>query len=240
MDPFPSADPDARFLFRAGGLALLLALLLAPAEVLIGLLPGVNGILARTVSVTDWFALCGQHWFLALRSLGLLNLAGAFLLVPAVLALWRALRGQGGALLHYGVALCFLGIAVYLASSRALPFLALSRDYAHAATEAERTLLAAAGAALLAEARNRSGLALIELGCLLVSASMLRGRLFPRAAAWTGIAANAAMIAVETLLWIEGRLTPHGMVLAAAGGLLLISWYLLTGLRLLRLGSAQR
>jgi hypothetical protein len=45
---------------------------------------------------------------------------------------------------------------------------------------------------------------------------------------------------VEIILAIERRLPGVGMVMAAGGGLSIMTWYLLTGKRLLQLGASLK
>jgi hypothetical protein len=233
-DTAPRVDSSSQNLYVIGGIAALLALALAPAEVIIGLLPGVQDRLVHTVTVVDWFSLFQDHPFLALRSLGLLNMIGAVLLIPAVLAICFAYKrvGQTCTLL-LGTALFFVGISVYLAGNRAFPMLLLSHQYAIAATEAQRSVLIAAGQALLVEAENRTGILLIEFAFLVISAAMLNSRIFSMATARAGILGNVLMMILETAF-----MPPHGtgMVIAAAGGFSVMTWYFLTGRRLLELG----
>jgi hypothetical protein len=123
----------------------------ALAEIVIGFLPGVARLTQRTVTVIDWFTLLQSHWFLGLRNLGLLNIIGAALLAPTFFAIYSALRRDNEAYGAFGTILFFVGVAVYLASNRAFSMLSLSGQYASATTDAQRSLLIAAGQAMLAE-----------------------------------------------------------------------------------------
>jgi hypothetical protein len=67
----------------------------------------------------------------------IVNLVGAALLVPTILAVYSALRRSNEAFGALGAMVFFMDIAVYIASSRALPMLSLSRQYAAAATDAQ-------------------------------------------------------------------------------------------------------
>jgi hypothetical protein len=226
------ADSSSKNLCVLGGIAALLAIALAPAEVIISLLPGVEDTLARTVTVVDWFTLFQNHPFLALRNLGLLNMIGAVLLIPTVLAIYFALKRVPQAYALLGAVLFFVGISVYLAGSRAFPMLLLSHQYAIAATEARRSVLVAAGQALLVEAQSRTGILLIEFALLLISAAMRNSRIFDNATAWAGILGNGLMMILEIAF-----MPPHGagMIIAAAAGISIMTWYFLTGRRLLQL-----
>ena len=233
-----TADPGWKSLYRVGGITALIMVVFPLAEVAISFLPGVAGLSQGTVTVIDWFTLFQNHWFLALRNLGLLNIIGAAFLAPTVLAIYSALRRNNEGFAALGTILFFLGLAVYLASSRAFPMLSLSSQYAVATTDAQRSLLAAAGQAMLAEGQSRAGVPLIEFACLVISALMLRGRVFSKVTAYAGILGNALLIVVEIVTTFTRGLPNAGFVVAVCGGLSLMTWYLLVGSRLLQLGRA--
>ena len=232
-----TTDVSWKSLYKVGGLTALIAILLPAAEVIIGLLPGVHQVLASTATVIDWFTLFQNHWFIGLRNLGLLNVVGAALLAPTFLAIYFALRRDHEAFGALCTILFFVGMAIYLASNRAFAMLSLSGQYASATTEAQRSLLIAAGQAMLAEGRTRAGIPLIEFASLLISVVMLRGKVFSKATAYAGILGNALLIVVEIILASARTLPGTGMVIAAGGGLAIMAWYLLVGRRLLQLGA---
>jgi hypothetical protein len=222
-----------------GAAAVLITVLVVLAEIAIGFLPGVALASRRTVTVTDWFTLFESNWFLGLRNLGLLNLIGAALLTPAFLAMYFALRRENKPWAALGAILFFMGMAVYLANNRAFAMLSLSGQYASATTDAQRTLLAAAGQTMLVEGLNRTGIFLIDSAGLVLSAVMLRGTVFGRAAAWAGIAGNGLMIVFEIILAFAPAWFNVGIFIAMCGGVSIMAWYLLVGRRLLQMGAAQ-
>jgi Domain of unknown function (DUF4386) len=226
-------------LYQLGGTTALIAVVIPLAEVAISFLPGVARATQETVTVIDWFTLFQTHWFLGLRNLGFLNLVGAALLAPTVLAIYSALRRDHEAYAAFGTVLFFVGLTVYLASSRAFPMLSLSAQYASATTDAQRSLLVAAGQAMLAEGQSRAGIPLVEFASLLISAVMLRGKVFNRATAYAGILGNVLLIVVEIILTLKQVLPDWGMAIAIGAGLSMMTWYLLVGRRLLQLGCGK-
>jgi Domain of unknown function (DUF4386) len=227
------AQGDRRSLYTLGGITALFLLLLPTAEIVVGFLPGAERASRSTVTVVDWFTLFHDHWFLGLRNLGLLNLLGAALLIPTFLAVCFALRSSNEAYAVLAGMLFFVGIAVYIAGSRAFPMLSLSRQYAAASTEAQKSLLTAAGQAMLAEGQSRSGILLIEFACLLISVVMLRSEVFNRTTAYAGILGSALMMIVE-VFFVPVSSIP-AMVVAACSGVSIMTWYLLVGRKLLQL-----
>jgi hypothetical protein len=231
------AESGRKSLYRLGGITALIVLVGPLAEVLISFLPGVARLTQQTVTVVDWFTLLQNHWFIGLRNLGLINIVGAALLAPTFLALYFALRHDDEGFGAFGTILFFVGMAIYLASNRAFAMLSLSGQYASATTETQRSLLAAAGQAMLAESQTRAGIPLIEFAGLVISVVMLKGKVFSKATAYAGILGNALLIVVEIILGFLPRLVGAGMVVAAGGGLSIMAWYFLVGRRLLQFGA---
>ena len=231
-----TAESGWKGLYKLGGITALIVLVGPLAEVLIGFLPGVARLTQRTVTVIDWFTLFQTHWFLGLRNLGLLNIIGAALLAPTFLAIYSALRRDNKAYGAFGTILFFVGMAVYIASNRAFAMLSLSGQYASATTDAQRSLLIAAGQAMLAEGQTRAGIPLIEFASLVISVVMLRGKAFSKATAYAGILGNVLLIVFEIILASVPAFLNVGLVIAGGGGLAIMIWYLLVGRRLLQLG----
>ena len=225
---------------KVGGATALIVFLIPLAEVAISYLPGVERATRGTVTVVDWFTLFQTHWFLGLRNLGFLNLIGAILLAPTVLAIYSAIRRDNEAYAAFGTTVFFVGLAVYIASSRAFPMLSLSGQYASATTDGQRSLLIAAGQAMLVEGQSRTGIPLVEFSCLVISVVMLRGNVFSKTTAYAGILGNVLLMAVETMLIKLRTLPEWGMVLAVVAGLAMMTWYFLAGRRLLQLGYGKR
>src|SRR5271169_387239 len=236
-----NAEPGSGWnsLYKLGGTTVLIAVVIPLAEVVIGFLPGMVRATQETVTVIDWFTLFQTHWFLGLRNLGFLNLIGAALLAPTVLAIYSALRRDHEAYAAFGTILFFVGLAVYIAGSRAFPMLSLSNQYASASTDAQRSLLVAAGQAMLAEGQSRAGIPLVEFACLVISVVMLRGKVFSKGTAYAGVLGNVLLLVVEILLTLRQKLPDWGMAIAIGAGLSMMTWYLLVGRRLLRLGCGK-
>lgn len=226
-----SFDSSWKVLCKIGGITALLWIAIAPAEIVISLLPGVEELSTHTVTAVDWFGLFQHHWFLGLRNLGLLNMVGATLYIPTILAICSLLWRDSEAYAILGAVVYFVGIAVYFASSRAFPMLSLSREYANAVTDAQRLLIAAAGETMLAEGKSRAGLLIIEFSFLVISAAMLKSKAFSRVTASAGMLGSGLMMVLEVAF-----IPPHGvgMVIAAVGGLAIMTWSFSIGRRLLR------
>ncbi|MDI7277735.1 MAG: hypothetical protein QME94_17285, partial [Anaerolineae bacterium] len=123
----------------------------------------------------------------------------------------------------------------------------LSNQYAAARTEAERSLLLAAGESTLATGMWGTGPLmaglLLEGALLVISALMWPGRAFSRGIACLGIVAHGLDLAHAIVFLVAIPLLSTEVALAigtpllAVGGTLQLVWYPLVGRRLLQLGQ---
>ena len=219
-------------LYRVGGLSALIAAVLEIGAVFISI------IFARAVpgpppgAVVQWFTLLHDYRFVGLTYLGILDLAIA-LISMMFPALCVALRRGHTTSMAVAAALAFLGIAVYLATSTVVPMVSLSDQYAAATTDPKRSLLVAAGHAVLAVGGVGTGaymsFLLMGVAGLVISVVMLRTSIFSRAAAYVGILANVAMLAY----YVVPLVAPSaGVLFLWISGLLFLIWMILVGYRL--------
>jgi hypothetical protein len=117
---------------------------------------------------------------------------------------------------------------------------ALSSKYASATTDSQRTLLAAAGEAMIARGADFTpgsfvGFFLTEIAAIGFSLIMLRSGVFGRAIACLGIVGFVLLSIFTVCSTFFPSLFEMGMIIAMVGGLSGMAWYMLIGIKLLRL-----
>jgi hypothetical protein len=235
-------DSAWKGMYRIGGAAALIAtgLFLIDMIVLIALRPYPD-------TANGWFTLLQNNRFAGLLSLDILVVAGLALWFPLGFALYGALKRVNGAYAALAVGLAFAGVAICVATDKTYSIIYLSDKYAAATTDAQRSLLLAAGESAIALANgtgagaNLGGL-LAEGAALLFSMIMLRGSVFGRATAYMGIVGHGLDVAriITDLVFVPiGYLafaSGIGSLFLAIGGTLQLIWYILVARRLLQLG----
>lgn len=155
------------------------------------------------------------------------------------LGIFVALRKSDRANALLSVVLAFAGVTLVLATPTALSMVQLSDKFAAATSDTARNQLLAAGEALMATDIWHStgaiiGGVLLQCGAVLISVVMLRGAVFSKVTAWLGI----IMHGLDLAHILGGLFLPvSGMILLAIAGPLYPIWFLLVGLRLLRLAA---
>ena len=233
-----SKDSAWKALYIVGGVAALLTVLNGLAEIAITFLPG-GGMSSGPTTAVDWFSLYWRSPFMGMRNLGLLNIIFTVLSIPVSYTLYAAHRRTHRAFAGLSLLVALLGVAVFLATNRAFPMLALSNRYATAATEAQRAALTAAGEAMLAVGQSHTAgtflaFFLSTVAGVSISIVMLRARLFNKASAIVGIVGFSLLMVFEiTSDFAPGF--PASFAFAISGGPLSLVWDLLVGLGLFRL-----
>ena len=240
MTQSEDSQSEWNFLYKLGGAAALGAVLVGVLEIIITFLPGGNTI---QETVLDWFKLFQENGFMGLRDLGLLNIlltSLAILIYFALYGTFRDDRSQPYAAL--AVAIALMGVGVFFATNRAFAMLALSGQYAAAATDAQRAVLEGAGQALLSVGQSHTpgtflGFFLSEIAGIMISLVMLRSKIFSKVTAYVGIFGFGFLLIFECFASFAAGTSTMALTLAMFGGLLSMAWYVLIALRLFQLGQ---
>jgi hypothetical protein len=229
--PATGPDPTWRDLYRAGGIAALLATVAYVAA------------LVLTFTVPEAPTSGGAatlEYIAAHRSVYILEqvlwLGPSVLLTVTFLALYPALRHLNKSWAAIGAVLGVVSWAVtlaYPATGGGAPALVyLSDQYAAAATDAERLAFVAAAEGFIAQNYVATLMGVLEAaGVLIVSLVMLKGR-FRRSLIYLGIATGAVGVVCEGLKPLLG-------LAYITYGLLLFVWLLAIGWTLLRLAPRE-
>jgi hypothetical protein len=237
-----SSESQWKGAYVLGGIATILCLVAAVADVVIGSSMGGN-LAELPQTAVDRFVQFQQNPWLGLYNLDLLNTAIQLISVPAYFALYGALRRVNKPFALLALIIFLLGTAIFVANNAALPMLELSQKYS-LADETQKPLLAAAGEALLARGAHGSLGAFFSfflpiLAGLIFSLVMFLGKIFSKATALVGVLGNLFMLAYVVLVTFAPSVKTMAMAFAMPGGLLLIAWMILFTIRLFQMGIAK-
>jgi hypothetical protein len=193
----------------------------------------------------EWFTLFNNNPITGLFFLGLADVVIMVLWGPMCLAFNNVLKKTRKEWALIAVAFVFVGIAVFLASNTAFSMQFLSREFAAAGTDADRSRILAAGESLIAVSMGTggryTGMPLAWLSGLIFSILMLRSESFNKAAAWTGILGLGLLILSIPFAHYTTKGTASSfqsfmiLITYTGGGLLSLAWYILSGLNLIRI-----
>jgi len=192
-------------------------------------------------TISGWFILFQANPIIGLLEFWGLEVPTYVMFAMVFLALYVVLRKDNESGMATAFTLALLGIAVFFATTNPFSMLSLSRRFAAATTDANRSALLAAGEALLANTNQRAiggfnmGLLLVSIAGLIVSSVMLTATAFRRLTAYIGILTWGLSLAD----YIRQALTSSvvfALLLILPGAFLLVIWFVLVGRRLWQLG----
>jgi hypothetical protein len=231
-----TADSDYKSLYKLGGTAAWIVVVLTLGEI-VGFIfypqPG---------TVSAWFTLFQDNKIRGLFSFWGLEVPMYAMFTLVFLALYVALRKTDPGRMAIAITFALLGIGVFFATNNPFSMLSLSSRYAAATTDAQRSTLLAAGQAVLVNTGQRAvggfnmGLFLVSIAGLMASSVMCHSNSFSRSTAYWGILAYTLSLAD----YLRQALTQSEIVallVILPGALLLMTWYVLVGRRLHRLGQ---
>lgn len=232
VEPVAShVDPSWKGVYRVGGIGLLLAGLIYLTEVILGILLG-----PAPADSQQFLQALATHPSLAQVSYGLWSLAD-FLLVPAVLGLYLALKriGKNPMLVATGALAVFIVVDLAITDATTLTLVTLTQHAATATSVTERAAYLAAanyGLATLPLANFYSWV-VPSVGILIISIVMLKG-VFGKLTASVGIVAGIVGIVAGFYV-----IVPALVLVTLLAGLTLGLWCVLAGIKLYRLGKTQ-
>jgi hypothetical protein len=217
--------PDWTWLYRIGGVAALLAVVVTLVH------SGVYAVVGLPTTAVEWFALFERSALGGVLAFELLMVVYVVLNVPVVLALYVALRRTSPSLMVMFVALSLIGVVAFIVARPAFEMLTLSDAHAAATTDAQRASYLAAGEATLAVFHGTAFWVSYLLGSisgLILAAAMLRTAVFSRATAYVRIASSV----LDFGLFVPAI----GLYIALGSVLCLVVFNILVARRLLQLG----
>jgi hypothetical protein len=231
-----TADRAYKNLYKLGGVAALIVVLLTLGEVI------AHTLYPQPSTVSGWFMLFESNKIIGLVGFWGLEFPMYAMFALVFLAFYVVLGKANKGRMAIAMIFALLGIGIFFATNNPFSMLSLSNQYAAATTDAQRLTSLAAGQAVLANTGQRAvggfnmGLFLVSIAGLIVSSVMLQSKSFSRATAYVGIVTHALSLAD----YLRQALTPSAtiaLLVILPNALLLVIWYVLVGRRLYQLGS---
>jgi hypothetical protein len=224
-----AADPRWSWLYKIGGAAALFSVAIIPIQLIIFIVWG------QPETAIGWFNLFQDNKLAGLLAFELLFVVNAVVGIATTLALYVALRRVNESLMVIATVLGLLEAVAFIVARPALEMLYLSNQYAAATTDAQSTMILAAGEAMLATFHGTAfhvGINLFSLYYLIVPLVMLQSNIVGRVTAYAGIVAAI----LNWGLYVPGGI---GLFLGTLSVIpFLAIWLVLVGRRLFLLGRS--
>ncbi|MGV8143180.1 MAG: hypothetical protein ACP5OJ_01015 [Methanothermobacter sp.] len=232
-------DTKWKSLYKIGGMAAILAALLLLIEII------VFTIWPQPGTVIGYFTLLQKNSLIGLIDFYLLEVIAYILFVPMFIAIYVAIRRFNESYMIIAIFLASLGIAIFLATNNPFSMLSLSNQYIAATTEVQKTMILAAGQAMMINTGQRAlggfnmGFLLISVAGIIVSVGMIRSYEFGKKTAYVGILAFIISLAEYVrMILIPSEITLL-LIIAILSGILLLVWLVLVGRSLLKISQKK-
>lgn len=230
-------------IYLTGGIAAILAFSGILFDIIYGSISSGN-LSALPQTAVERFAEFQQSWFLGLYHLDLLNAIIALIMIPTYFALFAVHRNRNVAYAAFAMVLCLFGTTIFISANSALPMLELSNKYYSAINESQKILIAAAGESLLARGGHGSlgafpGFIFSTIASLNMSLVMLHGRIFSKVLSFAGVIGYMLLLIYVLLVTFMPAVQDVAVIIAAPGGLLVLAWVILAGVKLVKMGISR-
>ncbi|MBN2353659.1 MAG: hypothetical protein JXD23_13890 [Spirochaetales bacterium] len=220
----------------AGGIAALAQVACALVTMIVAF--GIGGEPESAGQFFDWMA---RDRFAAVLRLDFASLVSTVFYYFTIFGVYAALRRVNGAFILAAMMFSFIGITLWLSSHSSLSLLNLYNQYAGAADPELKSRILTAGDAILASNMWHSSGAFVggylaQFSALGISILMLTGNVFGRLIAVIGIVTHGLDLAHI----VVGPFLPTvSVALMAVAGTLYLPWFVLLGLRMLKIGRGE-
>jgi len=228
-----------RGIYMIGGITTIIAFIGIVLDVIFGSVTGGN-LSAMPQTAVDRFAQFQINPLLGLYNLDLLNIINQMIFIPTYFALFAVHRKTNIAYALLALIIFLVGTTIFVTTNTALPMLELSHKYAAATTESQKTLLAAAGEAMLARGTHGSlgvyiGFLLPNIASLIMSFTMLTGKVFSKVTSYLGIAGSTLILLYIILVTFAPNIKDTATAFAMPGGLLSMAWMVMFTIKLFQI-----
>jgi len=226
--------------YRAGGIACIIAAILIIIDIIISLAYGISSN-STSETAAVWFGLLRDNVMMGLYGLDFLNLIYQIVFIFIFFAIYAAHRhSKTGGDAHLSIILFVVGTAVYLSCNTALPMLDLSWKYANALSETQKLTYLAAGEAVIAKGATGSagalvGIILPAIAGMLISRVMFKGGVFNKITSVSGYAGNLLIIIYIFIATLFPHYGQIATIVSASGLFLIVLWVFATGRKLFKL-----
>ena len=236
-----ATDKQWKPIFRIGAIMTIIVLCGIVLDMVAGTMTGGN-IAELPPTAVDRFNQFRENWLLGLYNLDLLNIINQIILIPAIFALYIAHLKTYHPFALLSFILFLVGTTIFVTGNTAFTMLDLSHKYFGATSEEQKLFFTAAGEAMLAKGSHGGlgvfiGFVLPTIANLMMSVVMLKGKVFSRINAFTGIFGNSLMVIYIILVTFIPGAGSLALVFAMPGGLLEMAWMIMFTIRLFRLSK---
>ncbi len=225
-----------KLLYKIGAIMVFLAVLVMLTEIFLTALPDGNRV---ELTIEQLFDMYNRNWFMAMRYMGFINIIASTLMLPVFFSLYGLYRHNLKVFASFSLILSFIGYAIFMADNTTFACLELAEKYFKEISDTNKTILLAAGEALIAKGASHTpgtfpGFLIGQTAGIFFSIIILNGRVLKKSTGIIGLIGFSFLLIFEVISSFIGTLFYEAMIFAMIGGIMTLVWYVLIGLGLLK------
>jgi hypothetical protein len=231
-----------KIIYRIGAISGIIALGVLLLDIVFGSSQGTADLNILPQTAVERYIQFKANPILGLYFLDLLNVINNFFMIPFLFAVTLVHRNKNIPLALLSFIIYTLGIVFFISNNVALPMYDLAAKYATETNETQKTLLAAAGEALLAKGAhgrpgNILGFVIPGIGIILYSIVLLQGKIFNKTISIIGLIAFIPLLLYAPLITFMPSTKSIALFIAAPGGIMMIVWMIMIIVKLFKLSQ---
>lgn len=228
-------------IYFLGGITAFIVFGLTLSDIIIGSITSADLTLLPQTA-TERFLEFKESWLLGLYHLDMLNVIISSAMIPVFFALSAIHRGVKPATSSLALILFLVATTIFITTNTALPMLDLSEKYNSVTSVQQKLMYASAGEALLVRGEHGTpgvfmGFFLLSMSNIFISFVMINGKVFKNRVGYLGIIGGFSLLIYIFLVTFFPGIRSIAVMIAAPGGMLVLTWYLLIGIKLIKIGK---
>jgi len=225
-----------KLFYRIGAILVFLAVLVMLTEIFLTALPDGDRV---ELTIKQLFDMYNRNWFMAMRYMGLINIIASTLMLPVFFSLYGLYRHNLKVFASFSLILSFIGYVIFMADNTTFACLELAEKYFKEISDTNKTILLAAGEALIAKGASHTpgtfpGFLIGQIAGIFFSIIILNGRVLKKSTGIIGLIGFSFLLIFEVISSFVGTLFFESMIFAMVGGIVTLVWYVLIGIGLLK------
>ena len=243
MTDLQNNDTRWKSIYSMGAIAAIIVLIGTFSDIIIGSILGGN-LTALPQNAIERFIQFNRNPLLGLYNLDMLNVCTNIIMIPVFFAIFAAHRRVNILWAGFAMIVYIIGNTIFITNNAALPMYDLALKYSAAPDEVQRTLLAAAGEALLAKGAHGSfgvfwGFLFPVIANIIISVVMLTGKVFSKVNSYIGIFGSLFLLVYLILVTFVPGTQSIALIIAMPGGLLSLAWMIMVTIKLFQLSKNE-
>lgn len=228
-------------IYTIGGVAAIIVFCGTLFDIIFGTITSGN-LLNVPQTAIERFVEFQKNWFIGLYHLDFVNVMITLFMIPVYFGLFAVHRKKCLPYASIALIVSLVGVTIFVTNNSALAMLDLSTKYYQVTSENQKVLFESAGETLLIQSAHGGfgvfmGFFLTTIASICNAFVMLTGGIFKKKISYLGIIGYTLLLVYIVLVTFVPSLKENAVMMAAPGGVMVLIWLFLVGIKLIKMGG---